>query len=217
MILYRPVGIEELALVFDSGMRAFPPRLPEQPIFYPVTNFGYASQIAHDWNTTSGSKAGYVTTFDVEDDYVARFERRIVGGREHEELWVPSEELDEFNRRIEGLIEVDAAYFGGGFTGLVPGEFGLRGKDAVEQFVCLRGTADYSGMDFSGETYVQRRIVYCHYPFWREHDFTGVGVTVEQRDDLIARLERRWEISGIPFPLPRLKGQSAGQGAATNA
>ena len=68
-----------------------------------------------------------------------------------------------------------------------------------------------------GETYVQRRIVYCHYPFWREHDFSGLGVTVEQRDDLIARLERRWESSGIPFPLPRLKGQSAGQGAATNA
>lgn len=44
-MLYRPVGIEELALVFDSGMRAFPPRLPEQPIFYPVTNFGYETAL----------------------------------------------------------------------------------------------------------------------------------------------------------------------------
>lgn len=45
MILHSPVGIEELALVFDSGMRAFPPRLPEQPIFYPVTNFGYETAL----------------------------------------------------------------------------------------------------------------------------------------------------------------------------
>jgi hypothetical protein len=217
MILYRPVGIEELALVFDSGMRAFPPRLPEQPIFYPVTNFGYASQIAHDWNTTSGSKAGYVTTFTVEDDYASGFQRRIVGGREHEELWVPADELDEFNSHIEGLIDVDAGYFGDGFTGLVPEQFGLRGKDAVEQFVCLRGTADYSGMDFSCEVYVQRRIVYCHYPFWRERDFTDQGVTAEQRDELIARMEKRWEISDIPFALPRLKKQNAEQGVAPNA
>lgn len=217
MILYRPVGIEELALIFDSEMRAFPPRLPEQPIFYPVTNFVYASQIAREWNTTSGSKAGYVTTFSVDDDYVSRFERRIVGGREHEELWVPAEELDDFNSHIEGFIEVDAAYFGDRFTGLVPDQFGLRGKDAVEQFVCLRGTADYSGMDFSCETYVQRRIVYSHYPFWRDHDFTDQGVTAERRDDLIARVEKRWEISDIPFPLPRLKNQKAEQGVDPNA
>lgn len=217
MNLYRPIGIEELALVFDSGMRAFPPRLPEQPIFYPVTNFGYAAQIAREWNTTSGLKAGYVTVFTLDDDYVSRFERKIVGGREHEELWVPAGELEEFNSHIEGLIEVDAAYFGDGFTGLVPDQFGLRGKEAVEQFVCLRGTANYSGMDFSCETYVQRRIVYCHYPFWREHDFTSRGVTAEQRDDLIARVEKRWEISDVPFPLPRLKNKNAEQAVAPNA
>jgi hypothetical protein len=37
--LWRPVGPEELALVEASGRRAWPPRLPEQPIFYPVLNF----------------------------------------------------------------------------------------------------------------------------------------------------------------------------------
>jgi hypothetical protein len=34
--LYRPVGPEELALLRESGFCAFPPRLPEHPIFYPV-------------------------------------------------------------------------------------------------------------------------------------------------------------------------------------
>lgn len=48
MILYRPVGLEALRLIYDADMRAFPPRLPDQPIFYPVTNDGYAKQIAKD-------------------------------------------------------------------------------------------------------------------------------------------------------------------------
>lgn len=211
MILYRPVGIEELGLIFDSGMRAFPPRLPEQPIFYPVTNFGYAKQIAHDWNTTSGSNAGYVTTFEVEDDYGARFDRKIVGGREHEELWVPAEDLEEFNSHIDGLIEVASAYFGEGFLGLIPEEYGLKGKNAIEQFVCLRGVADYNGMDFFCETYVQRQFVYCHYPFWLQHDFTKDGLTMEQKADLLERIEKRWDVSEVPFTLPRLNQQNAEQ------
>ncbi|MBG6211385.1 hypothetical protein IWQ49_006070 [Labrenzia sp. EL_126] len=104
--LYRPVGPDELKLIEDSGWEAFPPRLPEQPIFYPVTNEEYAAQIARDWNTKHGSRQGYVTRFDVNADYVSKFDRKIVGGRQHEELWVPAEELEEFNSKIVGLIEV---------------------------------------------------------------------------------------------------------------
>jgi hypothetical protein len=48
MPLYRPVGLEELRLIYETDMRAFPPRLPVQPIFYPVTNEEYAKQIAKD-------------------------------------------------------------------------------------------------------------------------------------------------------------------------
>lgn len=104
--LYRPVGAKELKLIEDSGWTAFPPRLPEQPIFYPVTNEAYAAQIARDWNTRFGSKEGFVTKFDVDLAYAAKFDRKVVGGREHEELWVPAEELEEFNRHIVGRIEV---------------------------------------------------------------------------------------------------------------
>ncbi len=110
--LYRPVGAEELALIAAAEYRAFPPRLPEQPIFYPVTNEGYATQIARDWNTRHGSRQGFVTRFLVEADYAARFERQVVGGREHEELWVPAEELAEFNSHIIGAIEVIASFEG---------------------------------------------------------------------------------------------------------
>ncbi|MCO5133515.1 MAG: ADP-ribosylation/crystallin J1 [Phyllobacteriaceae bacterium] len=105
--LYRPVGAEELALIRQSRWTAFPPRLPEQPIFYPVTNEGYAIQIARDWNArhNSGGK-GFVTRFEVDTLFLDRFERKVVGGREHEEYWIPAEDLAEFNSQIIGQIEV---------------------------------------------------------------------------------------------------------------
>ena len=48
--LYRPVGQAELDLIAESGHLRFPPRLPEQPIFYPVLTEEYATAIARDWN-----------------------------------------------------------------------------------------------------------------------------------------------------------------------
>ncbi len=126
MFLYRPVGIKELELIAEAGYKKFPPRLPEQPIFYPVLNFEYAEQIARDWNSTSGNFAGFVTRFEVEDAYVSRFEVRIVGRRGlHEELWVPAEELEEFNRHIVGKITIEAAYYGEEFEGEVDSETNL--------------------------------------------------------------------------------------------
>ncbi|MBA3823474.1 MAG: hypothetical protein H0X24_06130 [Ktedonobacterales bacterium] len=103
--LYRPVGPKELALIHASNDRAFPPRLPSQPIFYPVLFEAYAIQIARDWNARDG-KAGYVTRFQVEAAFAARYPVHTVGSSLHQELWVPAAELDEFNAHIIGLIEV---------------------------------------------------------------------------------------------------------------
>ena len=108
MILYRPVGEQELALIAESGYTAFPPRLPEQPIFYPVLNQQYAAEIASKWNTrdpTSGFK-GYVTRFEVDDSFLARYQVQTVGRSYHQEYWIPAEDLAEFNRHIAGKIEV---------------------------------------------------------------------------------------------------------------
>jgi hypothetical protein len=103
--LYRPVGPHELKLIEDSGWTAFPPRLPDQPIFYPVTNEEYAIQIARDWNVKA-SGSGFVTRFEVDAEYLAGFPVETVGGRQHTEHWIPAEQLEEFNRHIVGLIEV---------------------------------------------------------------------------------------------------------------
>ena len=117
MIMYRPVGPKELELISASGYMAFPPRLPEQPIFYPVLNFEYAEQIARDWNATTPPYAGFVTRFEVEQAYADTFETHTVGGKIHQELWVPADELAEFNRHITGKIEVVAAFYGEKFSG----------------------------------------------------------------------------------------------------
>lgn len=111
MILYRPVGEQELVLIIKSQYTAFPPRLPEQPIFYPVLNAQYAAEIAGRWNAKdkkSGYK-GFVTRFKIDDDFISRYEVQTVGRSYHQEYWIPAEDLAEFNRHILGKIEVIAA------------------------------------------------------------------------------------------------------------
>ena len=107
--LYRPVNAVELQLIKDLKFQAFPPRLPEQPFFYPVMNEAYATQITKDWNVPTYG-AGFVTQFEVETAYLQKFQVQNVGAAMHDELWVPAEELDEFNQHIVGKIEVTAAY-----------------------------------------------------------------------------------------------------------
>jgi hypothetical protein len=107
--LWRPVGPEELELIRQSDMRAFPPRLPEQPIFYPVLTEEYAIKIARDWNVPA-SGSGYVTHFRVKKCYLDRYRLQHAGGRAHQEYWIPAENLDEFNAAIVGVIEVTAEF-----------------------------------------------------------------------------------------------------------
>ncbi|SCB42120.1 hypothetical protein GA0061098_100947 [Bradyrhizobium shewense] len=77
LTLWRPVGPKELELIEQSGMRAFPPRLPDQPIFYPVLTEDYAIKIARDWNVPA-SGSGFVTRFAVKRDFIAKYD---TGGR----------------------------------------------------------------------------------------------------------------------------------------
>jgi hypothetical protein len=107
--LYRPTGPQELELVRASGFKRWPPRLPEQPIFYPVTNEEYAVQIARRWNVKD-SGLGYVTRFYVHKSFMDRYPVEKVGGQEHTEWWIPAEQLEELNDNIVGLIEVIGEY-----------------------------------------------------------------------------------------------------------
>jgi hypothetical protein len=103
--LYRPTGPEEIELVKATGYKRWPPRLPDQPIFYPVTNAQYAAEIARDWNAKA-SGYGCVTRFDVRKSFMDRYPIQQVGASHHTEWWVPAEELEALNDNILGEIVV---------------------------------------------------------------------------------------------------------------
>lgn len=106
--LWRPVGEAELRLIEASGWRAFPPRLEEQPIFYPVLNEAYAIQIARDWNVPLGG--GWVTRFEVKRSFLDAYEAQQVGAGTHLEYWIPADDLGAFNDAIVGEIQVTAEF-----------------------------------------------------------------------------------------------------------
>ena len=112
--LYRPVGGKELELIRASGFLAFPQRLPEQPIFYPVLSEEYATQIARDWNTKDERSGfvGFVVRFALRTDFLSRYEIHVVGSSRHREYWIPATDLAELNANIVGNIEVISEFRG---------------------------------------------------------------------------------------------------------
>lgn len=104
VVCYRPVGEKELELVKQSGNKSWPPRLPEQPIFYPVTNESYAIGVTK-WNVTDFGK-GYVTKFRLKKSFLDHYPIKCVGGSEHTEWWIPAEDMDKLNANIVGEIEL---------------------------------------------------------------------------------------------------------------
>ncbi|AZA47886.1 ADP-ribosylation/crystallin J1 [Chryseobacterium carnipullorum] len=115
--LYRPVGEKEMILIAENRYKKFPPRLEWQPIFYPVLDESYASEIAEKWNTRdeAGNYLGFVTRFKVQEEVVNQYETQNVGAKNHNEFWVPSEELEVFNKAIVGNIEVIKVFVGNDF------------------------------------------------------------------------------------------------------
>jgi len=109
IFLFRPTGSKELELIVASGYLRWPPRLPGQPIFYPVTNEEYAKEIAVKWNIPD-SGVGFVTKFSVKKTFMDRYPIHKVGGENHTEWWIPAEDLEELNDNIVGLIEVIGEY-----------------------------------------------------------------------------------------------------------
>lgn len=198
MILYRSVGLQEIELIYDHGMKAFPASLPQQPIFYPVLQLEYARQIAIDWNAKNGQYAGYVTQLKVDDQYLAQFEKHAVGETEHEEFWIPAEELDAFNQHILGHIKVVEAYFGDAFQGFIPEMFGFQGKNAVAQFTLLANSYIYKRIDFYLEIRRNHKAVFLNYPFWQKHEFKNQGL----KEKILQAIKEVWFTSFPNFPLP---------------
>ncbi|NMO14469.1 hypothetical protein HPC49_06365 [Pyxidicoccus fallax] len=192
LTLYRPVGLRESELVLASGCSGFPPRLPDQPIFYPVMNADYARQIARDWNAPDAGSGhvGLVTAFDVDAAYLARFPVRTVGGRGHQELWVPAEELAEFNARLVGPVRFLEVWYGPGYRGPDSPLGPLESQVAA----LLERTG-------GAEARLQELIRACPAPFLLNSGWWATRPT--GREDLLARVRAAWAREFPAWPLPQ--------------
>jgi hypothetical protein len=200
--LFRPIGLQELALLWDSGMREFPKRLIQQPIFYPVVNLEYARQIARDWNTPDANSgfAGFVTRFAVSSTYLSKFDVHTAGSAAHREYWIPAKEMNSFNKAISGLISVEEAFFGDNFVGYVPDDHRLKGQNAVEQFAALSKILDHA--EFKSEVSANRKAVFLNCLFWLNIDPSNLACSREQREAFITKLVKTWGSNNIAVPLP---------------
>jgi hypothetical protein len=107
--LTQRLGPRELELIKASGMREFPPRLPEQAIFYAVATEAYAIKIARDWNVPASGK-GYVTRVRISKALLDQYEVQLVGSKDFQEYWTPAHQLRDFNNALIGPIEVVAEF-----------------------------------------------------------------------------------------------------------
>jgi hypothetical protein len=173
-------------------MREFPPRLIQQPIFYPVVNLEYARQIARDWNApdTNSGFAGFVTQFEVSSTYLSKFGLRTAGSTIHQEYWIPARELNSLNKAISGLISLEEAFFGDEFTGYIPANHRLKSETAREQFTALSDMLDFA--DFSAEVSANRKAIFLNCLYWFNSDLSSLGCTRDQHHLFFTKLVKAW-------------------------
>jgi hypothetical protein len=204
LALCRPMGVGEMVKILEADAARFPPRLPEQPIFYPVLNRAYAEQIAERWNAPNPGNgyAGFVTQFQVDAQYAARFAPQVVGSAMHRELWVPAEELDAFNQHLIGPIALVRAYYGAGYVGPALQQ-GMMPQylPAREQLPALESIGRYNGVDFMHEVRMQRVAIQLKFAYWVRTDFTGDGFTPDEKIEALRRVWEAWRDANPTTPL----------------
>ncbi|SES87999.1 hypothetical protein [Paenibacillus sp. NFR01] len=192
--LFRPVGLIEMKLILDLELNGFPPRLPEQPIFYPVLNQAYADQIALEWNTKDKvfGSVGFVTEFNVASPFIDKYEEQIVGSRNHNELWIPAEDLEELNNNIEGQIKIVNVFYGSNYKGLTPELTIFEDKNPKEQFIIWKEILDYNSMDFYCEIKDNWKYIYMNFAFWKKTEFIEFGITDATKSEVLSTMKEYW-------------------------
>lgn len=199
LTLYRPVGLKEAERVLASGCAGFPPRLPDQPIFYPVMNADYARQIARDWNAPDAGSGyvGFVTAFDVDAGYAARYPVRTVGARGHQELWVPAEELADFNARLVGPVRFTEAWYGPHYQG-PDSPLGAL----ASQLRALHARAGTSDAPLRELLHTSPATVLFNAGWWEALPPGAHRLEDGVREDLLARVRAAWGAAFPTWPLP---------------
>ncbi len=142
--------------------------------------------------------------FNIKNGYAGKFQKEIVRGKQHEELWIPAEELVEFNNNIIGHIDVIAAYFGEGFVGSPP-ETGFTNKSATadEYLQLLLNTFEYNSMDFRGSVVMNYKSVFCNYAYWKQRDIALLTAKDNNKAKyLLPAIADTWQSNFIGITLP---------------
>ncbi|MFV0393962.1 MAG: hypothetical protein ACK5LC_06155 [Coprobacillaceae bacterium] len=172
MKLYRPVGLYEMEKNLNTKGTAFSAPLPEQPIFYSVLNKEYAQQIAENWNTKDESSgfSGFVTEFNIEEEFIKQYSVKNVGGNLHSDYWIPANEMKKFNAHLIGRITVTDAFYGRNYNGIIPeGITGFKEINPIQQIDNLNAIRNYNPLDFSGTVSVEWKIMNLNYIYWLSH------------------------------------------------
>ncbi|MCL2859318.1 MAG: hypothetical protein FWF46_01845 [Oscillospiraceae bacterium] len=172
MKLYKPVGLFEMEKILESDGNGFPDRLPEQPIFYPVVNYSYAIQIAEKWNKDNYNSgfSGYVTEFNIADEYIKNYEIHCVGDKNCKEYWIPSNQLAVFNQNITDKIKIIEAFYGEQYNGIKPsGLSSFKEEKINNQFNLLKNTLSYNPFDFSCTVFVEWELINLNLLYWSKN------------------------------------------------
>lgn len=201
--LFRPVGLFEMKLIVDLEMRGFPPRLLGQPIFYPVQNKKYADQIANQWNTKDKHSGfvGFITEWDISEAYISRYDRQVVGAAIHEEIWIPAEELDDFNQEIKGPIRLIDAFYGEKYTGTISSISEFIGNNAIEHFLFFKLMLDLSESDLSVHVIRNWQVVLFNFRHWSKTGHNDLGVSVKEKLRLLSTIVKVWRGFKADIPL----------------
>jgi hypothetical protein len=205
MKLYRPVGFDELRRMYELDMRSFPAPLGDQPSFECSRADAQAMRIARDRKTRTDPFAGYVTEFEVEDDFGATFARDLASEGSHGLTRIPKLDIGELNAHLTGRIRVPAGFFGPQFRGYVPTNFNFANRDALAQFVMLSYLLDYSVMDFVGEIHANNLAVFLHLPYWSSCNLDRTDIPEAKRPRVLSSILENWstELPELPALHPR--------------
>ncbi|MCH1939876.1 hypothetical protein [Holdemania massiliensis] len=108
-----------------------------------------------------------MTEFEIDDNYIKKYESHCVGSEIHKELWIPAEKMPEFNENILGRIQIKRAYYGTEYTGISPnGKSGFKEDNINRQLKLLESTLNYNCMDFSGTVYVEWKLINLNFLYW---------------------------------------------------
>ena len=99
----------KLAELIRSDWRKFSPDEPDQRLFYPKLHLDYAEKIARQCNAVEHN-AGFVVRFEIPLGFIGRYELQTIGYEQHLEYKVPIDDLNDFNQKIMGKIELVSAF-----------------------------------------------------------------------------------------------------------